>query len=93
MICPTCGHDRETVDPARCAHDFEEIELGGMGKIMRCRLCGLCDGRDRDQKSPGDDPRSPIEKKRKRFRIVVPKQPFKTVLAIGMDIIELEEVE
>lgn len=26
-------------DPATCAHDFEEIEMGGMG-IKRCRICG-----------------------------------------------------
>lgn len=27
-------------NPLTCVHEFDEIELGGMGKIKLCRLCG-----------------------------------------------------
>lgn len=82
------------IDPFICAHDFEEIELGSLGKIKCCRNCGLCDGKDRDQKFPGDDPRSPVEKKRMRFRVLKVDRvgPRYDDISHGT-VIELEEVE
>lgn len=64
-------------NPSTCAHDFDEIELGGMGKIKRCRICGTARGVKR-------------ETKRKRFKV---HHENYAGAVHGGDVIELEEVE
>lgn len=67
--------------PSTCAHNFEEIELGGLGKIKRCRHCGTA----REVKQ---------EKKRRQFRVteIHCRGRFGEYLKAG-DLLLLEEVE
>lgn len=66
--------------PSTCAHNFEEIELGGLGKIKRCRHCGTA----REVKQ---------EVKRRRFKVSEIHSPgkFGEYLKAG-DLLVLEEV-